>query len=140
MQKKPRRSALLAYDPSIDEKNLNVLDAEDYAADCSFTYDNLASRADIFLLAHFLGWVAKFCLFRSLTGVCVCVPVCVGVRVGVGVLGGHCVRCMSGLTSSMNGLLAVALKSCPPYSKILPTCLHLNVGKGIISFCHARLP
>lgn len=61
---------LIQYDPSIGESNLNGLDSDDYAANCAMTVENLWGRVDIFLLAHFFGWVAKALLFRSLTGVC----------------------------------------------------------------------
>ena len=39
-----------------------------YAVDCSFTWDNLYSRMDIFIPSHFVGWVFKALLIRH-TGV-----------------------------------------------------------------------
>jgi phosphatidylserine synthase 1 len=63
-----RRSVLVQYDPTLSESYLSTLDSPDYAADCSLTVGNLWSRADVFLLAHFLGWIVKALLFRSLTG------------------------------------------------------------------------
>jgi phosphatidylserine synthase 1 len=62
------RSVLVQYDPTLSESYLSTLDSPDYAADCSLTVGNLWSRADVFLLAHFLGWIVKALLFRSLTG------------------------------------------------------------------------
>lgn len=35
-----------------------------YAVDCSFTMENLNSRIDIFVIAHFLGWMFKAMLVR----------------------------------------------------------------------------
>ena len=35
-----------------------------YAVDCSFTWENLSSRFDVFILAHFLGWIFKALLVR----------------------------------------------------------------------------
>ncbi len=49
-------------DPSLNytETDSNKL----YAVDCSFTLENLYSRVDIFVIAHFLGWVFKALLVR----------------------------------------------------------------------------
>jgi len=41
-------------------------DSPEYAADCSFTFNNLWSRVDIFIVAHFFGWVVKALMIRSL--------------------------------------------------------------------------
>ena len=35
-----------------------------YAVDCSFTLENLSSRLDVFILAHFFGWIFKALLVR----------------------------------------------------------------------------
>lgn len=49
-------------DPSL---NLSVSDSNKlYAVDCSFTVENLYSRMDIFIPAHFVGWVFKAVLVR----------------------------------------------------------------------------
>eukprot|EP01061_Rhynchopus_euleeides_P025589 TRINITY_DN4145_c0_g1_i2.p1 TRINITY_DN4145_c0_g1~~TRINITY_DN4145_c0_g1_i2.p1 ORF type:complete len:480 (+),score=164.72 TRINITY_DN4145_c0_g1_i2:91-1440(+) len=40
-------------------------DSPEYAADCDFTVSNLASRVDVFCLAHLLGWVGKALMLRS---------------------------------------------------------------------------
>lgn len=39
-----------------------------YAVDCSFTWDNVSSRLDVFILAHFFGWIFKALLVRH-TGI-----------------------------------------------------------------------
>ena len=35
-----------------------------YAVDCSFTWENLSSRLDVFIFAHFFGWIFKAVLVR----------------------------------------------------------------------------
>ena len=39
-----------------------------YAVDCSITWENVSSRLDIFILAHFFGWIFKALLVRH-TGI-----------------------------------------------------------------------
>ena len=39
-----------------------------YAVDCSFTWENMSSRLDVFILAHFFGWIFKALLVRH-TGI-----------------------------------------------------------------------
>lgn len=53
------------------DPHLNASDSDStklYAVDCSFTRENLYSRLDIFIPAHFVGWVFKALLVRH-TGV-----------------------------------------------------------------------
>ena len=39
-----------------------------YAVDCSMTWENVSSRLDVFILAHFFGWIFKALLVRH-TGI-----------------------------------------------------------------------
>ena len=39
-----------------------------YAVDCSFTWENMSSRLDVFILAHLFGWIFKALLVRH-TGI-----------------------------------------------------------------------
>lgn len=49
-------------DPSLNTSETDS--SKLYAVDCSFTLENLNSRMDIFVIAHFLGWLFKAMLVR----------------------------------------------------------------------------
>ncbi|KNC80805.1 hypothetical protein SARC_06842 [Sphaeroforma arctica JP610] len=61
------KSTMIAYDPRMDSKYLDARDSADYASNCEFTMANLYSRFDVFIIAHFVGWIGKALLFRNLT-------------------------------------------------------------------------
>eukprot|EP01134_Creolimax_fragrantissima_P002928 CFRG2928T1 len=61
------KNTMIAYDPRMDSKYMTFADSDDYALDCHFSLDNLYSRFDVFIVAHFIGWVAKAIIFRNLT-------------------------------------------------------------------------
>eukprot|EP00118_Oscarella_pearsei_P003226 m.13489 g.13489 ORF g.13489 m.13489 type:complete len:449 (+) comp24878_c0_seq1:1249-2595(+) len=54
--------ALRWLDPSLEGKGP---DMTDYAADCSFTLENVWTRIDIFIIGHLLGWILKAMVIRD---------------------------------------------------------------------------
>ena len=58
------RILLSWMDPKL---NLSETDSTKlYAVDCSFTWSNLYSRMDVFITAHFVGWIFKALLIRHM--------------------------------------------------------------------------
>lgn len=56
------RTILMWIDPALNSSETDSTKL--YAVDCSFTWRNLYSRMDIFIPAHFLGWIFKAVLIR----------------------------------------------------------------------------
>ena len=56
------RTMLVWIDPALNTSETDSTKL--YALDCSFTWDNLYGRMDIFIPAHFLGWIFKAVLIR----------------------------------------------------------------------------
>lgn len=54
------RMLLAKIDPTLGKPIVLPL----YAEDCSFTYDNVMSKMDRFVVAHFAGWFVKGLLIR----------------------------------------------------------------------------
>eukprot|EP00811_Abedinium_folium_P035962 NODE_8712_length_1474_cov_9.691166.p1 GENE.NODE_8712_length_1474_cov_9.691166~~NODE_8712_length_1474_cov_9.691166.p1 ORF type:complete len:409 (-),score=87.62 NODE_8712_length_1474_cov_9.691166:104-1330(-) len=61
------REFLYWLDPelTIEARPLSPEDVAEYSANCAFTFANLWSRFDIFIVAHSAGWVSKALMLRS---------------------------------------------------------------------------
>ena len=60
------QSMLMWIDPDLNGSSTDS--SKLYAVDCSFTWENVSSRLDVFILAHFFGWIFKALLVRH-TGI-----------------------------------------------------------------------
>lgn len=56
------QNMLMWIDPNLNGSSTDSTKL--YAVDCSFTWENLSSRLDVFILAHFVGWIFKALLVR----------------------------------------------------------------------------
>ena len=60
------QNMLMWIDPALNGSSTDSTKL--YAVDCSFTWENLSSRLDVFILAHLFGWIFKALLVRH-TGI-----------------------------------------------------------------------
>ena len=60
------QNTLMWIDPDLNGSSTDSTKL--YAVDCSFTWENVSSRLDVFILAHFFGWIFKALLVRH-TGI-----------------------------------------------------------------------
>jgi phosphatidylserine synthase 2 len=61
LTKDQARESMKFFDASLGK----AIEERSYAADCSFTWANVSGNLDRFVISHFIGWVVKALILRS---------------------------------------------------------------------------